>query len=115
MAKYQVQYKNNSATFTDIFEAKSHIEIINFFEALINAELTEIREIVYTNTTYPKDDGLYYKNVSALLTDEFTSMYSLKIPKVKKSITKEMLFNLIKTYIKLNKKVPKNIKINNLF
>jgi hypothetical protein len=82
---------------------------------LINAELTEIREIVYTNPIYPKDDGLYYKNVSALLTDDFNTMYTLKLPKVKKSITRELLSNLIKSHIKLNNEIPKNIKINNLF
>jgi hypothetical protein len=115
MAKFQVQYKNNSATFTDTFEANSHLEIINLFQSLINAELTEIREIVYTNPIYPKDDGLYYKNVSAFLSDEHNTMCTIKIPKVKKSITTELLANLIKSYIKLNGKSPKNIKINNLF
>jgi len=115
MAKYQIQFKNNSKTFTETLEAKSHVEIINFFEDIINAELTEIREIVYTNPIYPKDDGLYIKNVSVLLTDDHSSMSSLKIPKMKKSITREQLANLIKQFVKLNQKIPKNLKINGFF
>jgi hypothetical protein len=115
MARFQVQHKNNSNTFTDIIEANSHIDIINLFQDLVNSEITEIREIIYTNPTYPKDDGLYFKTVSALLVDDKSTMYSLKLPKVKKTLSKETLISLIKTHIKINGKIPIISKINNFF
>lgn len=107
MAKYQVQYKNNSSTFTDTFEANSHLDIINFFQVFINAEITEIREIIYTNSFYPKDDGDYIKFAKIRISDDL-KIYSFKIPKLKKSKVNDLV-PLVRQYIKLNGKTPKNI------
>jgi len=115
MPKYQIQYKNNSKTFTETLEAKSHIEIIDLFKSLINAELTEIREVVYTNNTYPKDDGDYIKSVSCLVKNKNQQFYSFKIPKMSKTISETQLQSLVKSYIKIGNKTPYSMKINQNF
>ena len=114
MSMYQVQYKNASNTFTDNIEANSHIEIIDLFKDLINAEVTEIREILYTDTTYPKDDENDIKSVSCRLINDST-IYSFKIPKMKKTVTLHELEDFIKIYIKINNKSPKSLKITQNF
>lgn len=115
MPKYQVQYKNESHTFTDIFYSESHLQIIDFFQNIINAELLEIREFVYENNFYPKDDGDYINSASCRLTGEFNTITSFKIPKLKKTVTTSYLTSLINEYIKINNSRPKTIKITHNF
>jgi len=111
MPKYQIQYKNNSKTFTDILESSSYKEVIDLFKTLYNAELTEIREIVYEDFIYPKDDGDYIKYVSCFLKGDNNVIQTFKIPKLKKTITDNELENLLKTYIKVNNKVPISFRL----
>jgi hypothetical protein len=115
MAKYAIQYKNNSKTFNHIIEAKSAVEIKNIFQDLINAELTEINEIVYENPTYPKDDSNYVKSVTCLLRDKHRKPYSFKVPKLKKTITTSELKNHINSYIKINSQTPYSIELTQYF
>ncbi|MGK0256207.1 MAG: hypothetical protein ACI81I_000819 [Arcobacteraceae bacterium] len=110
MPKYQVQHKNNSRTFNDIFEANSHIEIIDFFQNILNTEITEIKEIIYVNPIYPKDDNNYIKSVSCFLKGSQANFQSIKIPKLKKSIKDDQLTNLIKAHIKVNNKPPISVR-----
>lgn len=109
MNKYQVQYRNNSKTFVDTLYAKSSVEIISLFQDLINAELTEIREVVYENPIYPKDDGNYGVNTSVRVKHE-NYLYSFKIPKRKKTLDLSNLDILVKKYIKVNGFSPENVK-----
>ena len=115
MSKYQVQYKNNSKTFNDILEANSEIEIKSLFQDMINAEITEISEIVYINPTYPKDDGNYIKSVSALIKDDNNSIYSFKIPKLKKTISSQELEKIVSKHIKINNIKPKSVTLKYIF
>ncbi len=115
MAKYQVQYKNNSKTFNEIFEANSYIEIADLFQGLINCEITEVREIVYTNNHYPIDDGNYIKSVSCFIKGSNNSSYTFKIPKMKKTISETDLTSHIKSYIKIGHKTPQSLKITQKF
>jgi len=115
MPKYQVQYKNNSKTFTDTIYAKSDIQIIDLFQTLVNAELLEIREYVYENNYYPKDDGDYIKSVTCRLTGENNTITSFKVPKIKKTLSSNELKTSIIDYIKIDNKKPKSIKITSRF
>lgn len=114
MPKYQVQYKNNSKTFNDVFEANSYIEILDFFETVVNAEVTEIREFVYQSSFYPKDIVQNTKTVSCTVF-RGSFMRTFKIPKLKESLKELELINLIKMYIKINNLPPENIKIKYSF
>ena len=115
MAKYQIQYKNNSKTHNDVIEANSIVEIKNIFEKLVNCEVTEIREILYENDFYPKDDGDYIKGVTVSLKDDFTTSYNFAIPKLRKTISKEELGNLIKSNLTCNSQPPKRVFLNGFF
>ena len=115
MPKYQVQYKNNSQVFRDNIHAQSEVQIINLFQDLINAELLEIREYVYENKHYPKDDGNYIKSVSCSMTSELGFLFNLKIPKMKRNITQSRLTQFILDYVKINNKKPKTLKISHNF
>jgi len=115
MAKYNIQYKNNSKTFNDIIEATSDVEIKNIFQELINAELTEISEVLYENPIYPKDDGNYVKSVTCLLKDNHNLPYSFKIPKLKKTVTSTELKKHIQSNININSKPPYSITLTQYF
>ncbi len=114
MPKYQIQFKNNSKTFTDTLEANSHVEIIDLFKSLINAELTEIREVVYTNNTYPIDDGDYIKGKKIYMTNNKGFSRTVKVPKVKKTIEDEKIEELAFLYLKMNDKSINKLTIFNL-
>ncbi len=114
MPKYQVQYKNNSKTINIILETKSHVEIIDLFKDLINAELTEIREIVYENNKYPKDDGKYIKYMKVTFRDNDISR-TIKIPKIKQNISDKEFEKYCLQFLKFKRKTPKFIKISTQF
>lgn len=110
MPRYQVQYKNNSKTFNDIFESRSEFDILDFFTNVVNAEVFEIREILYENPTYPKDDGNYRKYIKIKIQrDNYSN--SLTIPKVKKTISSQTVLQLVKDYLKLQGLAPTKIDV----
>ena len=110
MAKFQVQYKNNSKTFNTILEANSYNDIIDLFSDLINCEITEIREIVYENPVYKKDDGNYIKSVVLVLSND-NSYCSIKIPKMKKNLLLTSVSKLVQESLLLSNRKIKNVKI----
>lgn len=114
MKKYQVQYKNNSKTFTDTYYAVSDVQLIDLFQDLINAEITEIREVVYENPIYPKDDGNYQKGYKLHFQDEEGFKRTIKIPKVKNSIDINQLTQLAYDHLTMNGKKPLKITPYNL-
>jgi hypothetical protein len=111
MSKFQVQYKNNSQTFTDILPATSYKEIVDLFQDLINAEILEIRKVVYEDNTYPKDDGNYKKNRSMRVYNEKGHFITFKLPKIKKSLNDEDLTNLSFQYLRISNNKPYKILI----
>lgn len=109
MPKYQVQYQNNSKTFTDLFEANSETELKSLFVDLINAEILEIREIVYTNNTYPKDDGDYKRPISCSLHGLNGTYYKFKIPKVSKLVSTQQIQSLCESTFKISSLKPQKV------
>jgi len=114
MPKYEIQYKNNSKTFTDILEASSTSNIVDAFKTLYNAELTEIREILYTDRTYPKDDGNYKKTKKILMINEDDFHRTLNIPKVKTTLSDDELLQFALQYLRMNDKKIPNFKLYNV-
>jgi len=108
--KYQIQYKIGSVVSVGIYEAISFDKVVFFFRKISEAEILEVREIKYSDKTYPKDDGNYINSLSVFLVGDNNSLYSFKIPKLKKNISRENILSLIKKHIKIRGKIPKKIK-----
>jgi len=113
--KYQIQYKIGSVVSVGIYEAISFDKVIFLFRKLSEAEELEVREIKYSDKTYPKDDGNYASNLSVFLVGDNDSSYSFKIPKLKKNISRENILSLIKKHIKISGKIAKKIKTKSYF
>lgn len=107
---YQVQYKRDSKTYTENFYNDSYDKVKDFFDAVIDGELIEIRKYVHLDTTVKKDDGVYRKRMSMYLTDDIR-FFSSSIPKIKKTLTDSE----IKTFIVQNLDIyNKNIDLDSI-
>jgi hypothetical protein len=111
--RYQVQYKLNSNTYLDDFEANSHEDIKNLFSDLSSAKITEIRKYKYEGLApIPKDDNNYvdYVKCTASVTDGFRNTF--KIVKVKKTISDQDFQDLVFQHIEIKGKKPDFISTN---
>lgn len=111
---FQVQYKRDSKTFHDDFEATTYNDILSLFDDLSACEVTEIREYKISNQNYKIDDGNYIKSCSVFVSNEKGS-YSFKIPKLKKTISDDELKTYILQYIKIGGLPPNTIKTKKQF
>jgi asparagine N-glycosylation enzyme membrane subunit Stt3 len=111
MPKYQVNYKNNSKTFNDIFYAKNEDKLIEFIKAISNVEILEIRKYVYEKNKLGIDDKNYKNDIKVEMSDKNNFHRVFKIPKIKKNIKNKDIFLAINKYLKMNKKKPFLIKI----
>lgn len=107
---FQVQYKRDSKTYTENFYSDSYDKLKEFFEAVIDGELIEIRKYVHQDLTIKKDDGEYRKRMSMYISDD-THFFSASIPKINKSLVDSQIKDLIK--INLNY-YNKDIDLNSI-
>lgn len=107
---YQVQYKRDSKTYTEDFYNDSVEKVKDFFNAVIDGELIEIRKYVHLDTTVKKDDADYRKRMSMYLTDELR-YFSASIPKIKKSLNDSQIKNLIVQNLEM---YDKNVDLNSI-
>lgn len=92
---FQVQYKRDSKTYTEDFYSDSYEKVKDFFEAVIDGELIEIRKYVHLDTTIKKDDGDYRKRMSVYISDD-THFFAASIPKINKTLSELQIKDLIK-------------------
>ncbi|MDD2896914.1 MAG: hypothetical protein PHG81_12930 [Aliarcobacter sp.] len=100
---FQVQYKRDSKTYTEDFYSDSYEKVKDFFDAVIDGELIEIRKYVHLDTTVKKDDGDYVKRVNFYFSLD-GGAFSSSIPKVKKDVGPIMFKELIKQNLNYNNK-----------
>lgn len=107
---FQVQYRRDSKTYTEDFYSDSYEKVKDFFEAVIDGELIEIRKYVHQDLTIKKDDSDYRKRMSIYISDDMY-FFSASIPKINKTLSE----NNIKELIKLNLNYyNKNIDLNSI-
>jgi hypothetical protein len=107
--KFQVQLKIGSNTTTQNVYADDYKDILDTF-SLSSAEVLEIREFVYESDIKAKDDGDYIKSCTVSGMNEMGNM-SLKIPKIKRSLSELELSSLIKNNILFRKKPLSSFKM----
>lgn len=82
---FQVQYKRDSKTYTEDFYSDSYEKVKDFFDAVIDGELIEIRKYVHLDTTVKKDDSDYIKRMNVYISDD-SHYFAVSIPKIKKTL-----------------------------
>lgn len=100
---YQVQYKRDSKTYTENFYSDSYDKVKDFFDAVVDGELIEIRKYVHNDTTVKRDDGDYTNRVGSYIVQDGYSI-SFSIPKVKKSLDDSQIKNLIVANLQIHNK-----------
>lgn len=99
---YQVVYESDTKTFYSDVEASHHSSILEFFENVIGATVTEVREYVYEDNKKVKDlSDNFRKSVVINMSNE-KGYINLKLPKIKKTISENELSNLIRKHIKIH-------------
>jgi hypothetical protein len=84
---YQVQYKINSMTYVDDYEANSHDDIRNLFDDLTSCEVIEIRKYKYEGLApSPIDDNNYVSSVKFNLGVKDGFNHNFRMPKVRKTL-----------------------------
>lgn len=111
MRKFQVQYRYETSTLLIDLYAPTYSDVLSLFQDISACEVTEIREYKYEDDVKIKDDGDYVKYATFLLTrDSF--LQSVKIPKIKKQLFKniKVLESIVLQYIEKNSIKYTNIK-----
>ena len=114
MSSFQVQYKTNSQTHTINLSSDSWQKVRDFAKDLINGEITEIREFIHEDITVKKDDKDYIHSKTLTLKNELAYV-SLRIPKIKKTLTDNMLNDLVFSHLQIKNKKPDSVKIATKF
>jgi hypothetical protein len=114
MSEFQVQYKYNSKTHTLNLYSSSYQKVRDFVQEIIGGEITEIREFVHTDNTIQNDNNNYVHSKTITLANDM-GLKSLRIPKIKKSVTDEQLFQLVRLHLKHYDKKVESAKIATKF
>lgn len=105
---YQVVYKRESRVYTEEIYAKSWQRAKEVAEFLLNGEIIEIRKFVKYNGSIKKDDGNYNSFIKVAIFKKGADRihYNFKIPKVKKTVTKEMIHDYLGTHLQIGDLSP---------
>ena len=111
MPKYRVQLKQGSTTRVAHIEAKSVAACKAFYEAVSTMKVTEILKVEYQAPTdkIPIDDFNYIKLFKGILKDKFSCSKQIIIHCIKKTVSEDELFNLIKLHLEIDSKTVAGI------
>lgn len=110
MTKYQVQYKLNSKTHTMNLYSDSWQKVRDFAQTLISGEITEIREFVHEDNRTIKDDKDYIHSKTLSMIND-NGYISLRIPKIKKTVTDQLIETLVFNTVSIHNKKVNSVKI----
>ena len=105
MPKYQVQLKQGKDVKNVEVFASNPSNVLSFFDAISTMKVTLIKEIVYESPTdtLPVDDFNYHPVVKLLAyIDNTNESFQMLFNNVKKTINEQDLFQLMKTYLKID-------------
>ena len=109
MPLYRVQLKQGSNTKVNHIEAKSVSSVIDFYSAVTTMKLTEVLKVEYQapNNNIPIDDFNYIKMFKGMVKNDVGEDKISKqiiVHNIKKTVSEDELFNLIKLHLEISSK-----------